>query len=207
MNPKVDAYLAEGCMRCAFGGTPKCKVHKWPQELVRLRQIVLECGLTEELKWSMPCYTYQNANILMVHAFKDFAAISFMKGSLLKDEAGLLHQPGEYTQAGRYMKFTNTKQIDAREALIKSYIFEAIENEKAGKKIPERKENDIETPVELTEQLEASPEFKAAFEALTPGRQRGYIFHIMQAKQAATRNSRIEKCKPNIYKGLGWNGK
>src|SRR5690606_37735477 len=132
MTRDVDAYFSEGCMRCPLGGTPECKVHRWPQELQLLRQIVLSCGLTEESKWGVPCYTHKGANIAIVSAFKNYASLSFFKGALLRDEHQILHSPGENSQAARLFKFTDPKQILEVEDLIKAYIFEAIEIEEAG---------------------------------------------------------------------------
>jgi len=135
MNQKVDKYLADGCMRCEFGGTPDCKVHKWIPELEILRKIILDCGLTEELKWGVPCYTYEGKNVLLVSALKEYCAISFFKGSLLKDEKNILEKPGKNSQATRYLKFKGMQKILETEAVIKSCIFEAIEIEKAGLKV------------------------------------------------------------------------
>lgn len=205
MNPKVNAYLADGCGRCKLGGTPECKVHKWPEELERLRKLALDCGLTEELKWGQPCYTYQNKNILIVSAFKQYAALSFFKGSLLKDTGNILTAPGENSQAGRQIRFTGVQEIVEKESVLKAYIYEAIEVEKAGLKVKFKKTSEYQMPEELTKMLEDNPAFKAAFEALTPGRQRGYILHFSQPKQSKTRVSRIEKCMPKIFEGKGWN--
>ena len=203
MNPKVDEYLADGCMRCKLGGTPECKVNDWQQELRNLRSIILECGLTEELKWSAPCYTHKGKNILMLSALKDFATIGFFKGSLLKDANGLLTTPGENSQAAKYLKITDTEQITDLEKEIKAYIFEAIEVEKAGLKVAFKK-NPEPIPDELQQRLDNDPMLKTAFEALTPGRQRGYIIHFSQPKQSKTRVSRIERCIPKILEGKGF---
>ena len=205
MNSKVDLYLLEGCGRCKLHATPKCKVHTWAKELVELRRIVNSCGLTEELKWSMPCYTYGKANILMVVAFKEHCVISFLKGALLKDPKELLQSLGENTQGGRVIKFTDVKTILKLESVIKAYIFEAIEIEKAGLKVESKKVSDYNMPEELTAKFKKMPEFKKAFEALTPGRQKGYLLHFSQAKQSATREARIEKYIPLIMKGKGIN--
>jgi uncharacterized protein YdeI (YjbR/CyaY-like superfamily) len=206
MNPQVDTYLIEGCGRCDLYRTPQCKVHNWPQELAYLRRIVLECGLTEEYKWSQPCYTFQGNNVLIVTAFKDYATISFFKGSLLKDPENHLVKPGESSQAARQLRFTDTKQIEAIEPVIKAFIFEAIKVEKAGLKVEFKK--DLEPmPEELEQILAVDEELKTAFEALTPGRQRGYILYFSKPKQAKTRISRIEKCIPKILNGEGLNDK
>lgn len=206
MTSKIDKYLAEGCGRCPLGGSPGCKVHPWNAELKMLRKIVLDCGLTEELKWGVPCYTYQGKNVLLVSAFKEYAAISFFKGSLLNDAVGLLKKPGKSSQASRVLKYTEVKDILETEAAIKAYVFEAIEVEKVGLKV-EFKKNPEPIPEELEVRLEEDPLFKDAFEALTPGRQRGYIIHFSQPKQSKTRVSRIEKCIPKILNGEGLNDK
>jgi uncharacterized protein YdeI (YjbR/CyaY-like superfamily) len=205
-NPKVDNYLAEGCGRCPLGGTSDCKVHTWTEELKRLRAIVQDCGLTEELKWGVPCYTYNGKNILLVSAFKEFAALSFFKGVLLIDSDQLLEKPGKNSQASRYMKFTNVEKIEEMQAIVKAYILEAVEVEKAGLEVAFRK-NPEPIPDELQQKLDEDPFFRTAFEDLTPGRQRGYIIYFSQAKQSRTRVSRIEKCVPKILNGEGLNDK
>jgi uncharacterized protein YdeI (YjbR/CyaY-like superfamily) len=204
LNPKIDAYLSEGCGRCPLGNTPQCKVNKWTEELQTLRSIVLDCGLTEELKWSVPCYTFQNGNIAIVSAFNDYASLSFFKGALLRDDNGLLIQQTENMQSARQIRFTNVEEIVALEPVLKAYIFEAIEVEKAGLKV-ETKPNQTPIPEELHHQFEENPDFKAAFERLTAGRQRGYLLHFSQSKQAQTRAARIEKCKARIFDGKGLN--
>ena len=203
VNPEVDLYLVEGCGRCSLGGTPECKVHSWTEELKQLRRIVLDCGLREEVKWSMPCYTFKDANILMVSAFKEYCALSFFKGSLLKDADGLMHKPGENSQAARLFKFTSIQQIVEMEPTLKAYIYEAIEIEKAGLKVQFKKHPEP-IPKELQQKLDENPELKGAFETLTPGKQRGYILHFSQPKQSKTRTSRIEKCIPRILAGKGF---
>ncbi len=202
MIPEVDKYLEDGCMRCPYGATPDCKVNGWQDELRELRRIILDCGLTEELKWGAPCYTYKGKNVLMLSALKESTVVSFFKGSLLQDIDKILTAPGENTQAARYIKVTDAKQIPEMEQTIKAYIFEAIEVEKAGLKV-EFKKNPEPIPDELQQKLDNDPVFKAAFEALTPGRQRGYILHFSQPKQSKTRESRIEKCTPKILVGDG----
>lgn len=207
MNPNVDQYLIAGCGRCPLGGTPYCKVHTWTNELSLLRSIVFQCGLKEEIKWGVPCYTYMSGNkehnVLIVAAFKDYCALSFFKGVLLKDELQLLHQPGENTQSARFFKFTNMYEIIALEDTIKAYIFEATENEKAGKKVVFDKQHEP-IPEEFQTTLDAMPDLNRAFFALTPGRQRGYILHFSAPKQAKTRLSRIEKYIPKILEGKGF---
>jgi uncharacterized protein YdeI (YjbR/CyaY-like superfamily) len=206
MNPKIDKYLSEGCGRCPLGGTSDCKVHNWTDELKKLRKLVLDCGLTEELKWGVPCYTYRNNNVLIVSAFKDFCAVSFFKGSLLKDPYGILAKPGKNSQATRYARFTNIQEIIEAEPVLKAYIFEAIEAEKAGWKV-EFKKNPEPIPEELQQKLDEDQFFKTAFEELTPGRQRGYIIYFSQPKQSKTRVTRIEKCVPKILNGEGLHDK
>ncbi len=205
MNPKVDLYFIDGCGRCALGGTPQCKVNRWKEEMKHLRMIVLDCGLTEELKWSVPCYTFRKSNIVIVSAFKEYCALSFFKGALLNDPHGIMDKPGENTQAARLIKFTNLHEIVESEADLKAYIFEAIEVEKTGLKVKMKKTLEYSIPEELQTKLNENPDFKVAFEALTPGRQRGYLLHFSQPKQSKTRVSRIEKCMPRIFEGRGLN--
>lgn len=206
MNKSVDNYFVEGCGRCPLGGTPDCKVHTWTSELELLRKIVLECGLTEESKWGAPCYTFQDRNILMVSALKEYCCISFFKGSLLSDEKNLLVKPGPNSQAVRLFKFKSLEEIQLIERDIEAYIFEAIEVEKAGLNVVFKK-NPEPIPAELEAKFEEDPVLKTAFEVLTPGRQRGYILHFSQPKQEKTRVSRIEKCIPMILSGIGLHDK
>ncbi len=193
-------------MRCPYGGTPDCKVHRWTRELELLREIVLECGLVEELKWGAPCYTHGGKNVLMVSALRSYCCISFFKGSLLKDSKNLLEKPGEHSQAARLFKFTNLERIKEIMSDITAYIYEAIEIEKLGLKV-EFKENPEPIPEELEAKFVEDPIFKTAFEALTPGRQRGYILYFSRPKQSKTRESRIEKYMPNILNGIGLHDK
>lgn len=206
MNKSVDNYFIEGCGRCPLGGSPACKVHTWTSELELLRELVLGCGLTEECKWGAPCYTFQHKNILMVSAFLDYCCISFFKGSLLKDDKNLLVKPGPNSQAARLFKFRNTNEIHKIKSDIKAYIFESIEVEKAGLTVT-FKQNPEPIPSELDAKFDEDPVLKNAFEALTPGRQRGYILHFSQPKQAKTRVSRIEKSAPMILSGIGLHDK
>jgi uncharacterized protein YdeI (YjbR/CyaY-like superfamily) len=189
MNPKVDDYLL--------------RISAWQAELTLLRNILLECGLTEELKWGVPCYVFESSNIILLQNFKAYCAIGFLKGALLQDTKGLLKKLGEHTQGGRVFPFLNTKEIVKQKALIKSYIFEAIELEKAGLKI-EVSATTIEVPEELEQQFKKTPAFKKAFYQLTPGKQRAYLIHFTGAKQSATRTSRIEKYTPQILCGKGF---
>ncbi len=202
MNTSVDAYFTEGCGRCPLGGTPQCKVHLWPTEMEQLRRIVLDCGLTEEAKWGVPCYTFRGKNIAIVSAFTEFCALSFFKGSLLGDPSGILIKPGKNSRASRYAKFTRLEEIIAQEALLKAYVYEAIEVEKAGLKV-EFQPNPEPVPEELQQKLDEDPLFQAAFEALTPGRQRGYILYFSAPKQAKTRSARVEKYLSKILDGKG----
>ena len=204
MNPLVDLYLADGCGRCALYATPQCKVIPWQKELAALRAIVLDCGLTEELKWGVPCYTFQDGNIAIVSAFKAYCSISFFKGALLQDDHGLLVKQGEHSQAARLIKFTHIQEIIAQESILKTYIYEAMEVEKAGLKVAFKK-NPEPIPEEFQCKLDENPALKAAFEALTPSRQRGYILYFSQPKQAKSRESRIEKCVLKIMEGKGLN--
>lgn len=203
MTTTVEKYFTDGCGRCALGGTPNCKVHRWEAELKKLRALALDCGLNEESKWGVPCYTYRNNNVLIVAAFKDYCSVSFFKGALLSDTDGLLAKPGENTQAGRLIRFTNVKDIVKAENTIKAYIYEAIEVEKAGIKVKPKKVDDYPMPDEFQNKLKKMPGLKTAFYALTPGRQKAYLLHFSGAKQSKTRESRIEKCIPNILIGKG----
>ncbi len=202
MHPQVDDYLLEGCGRCSHYQTPQCKVHTWAKELKLLRRIVLDCGLREDYKWSQPCYTFQGKNILLVTAFKDHACLAFFKGVLFQDQNKVLTAAGAHSQSARQWRFTHVDQIIEQQDLIKAYIYEAIELEKAGRKVKFRQETET-PPAELLEKMQKDPQFKAAFEALTTGRQRGYILHFLQAKQSKTRMARIEKYVPQILKGEG----
>lgn len=203
-NPKVDAYLIDGCGRCALGGTANCKVNFWKEELKLLRRIAIDCGLQEEVKWDVPCYTYKQHNILIIAAFKENCTISFFKGALLQDAKKILIKPGEHTQAARLIRFTNVKDIEKKEALLKAYIFEAIEIEKAGLKVNVNKNTDHLITEEFSILLNNNPALKKAFYDLTPGRQRAYLLYFSQAKQSATRKARIEKYIPTILAGKGF---
>ena len=206
MNKTVENYLLEGCGRCPLGGTADCKVRKWVPELELLRIIVLDCGLIEECKWGVPCYTFQNKNVLLVSAFKEYCSISFFKGALLSDPNELLKKPGAYSQAARLLKFTSIEKIKELEAAIKTYIYEAIEVERAGLKINFKK-NPEPVPEELEAKFKEDPTLKAAFEALTPGRQRGYLIYFSAPKRSNTRESRIEKNIGKILSGEGLHDK
>lgn len=189
MNPKVDAFLS--------------RAEKWQEEMEKLRMIVLDCQLTEELKWGVPCYTVKNNNVVLIHSFKDYCALLFVKGSLLSDTDGILIHQTENIQAGRQVRFTNISQIIELEATLKAYIFEAAEIEKAGLKVEFKKTAEYNIPEELKVKFDEVPVLKTAFESLTPGRQRAYIFYFSQAKQAKTREARIEKYIPKILNGKG----
>jgi uncharacterized protein YdeI (YjbR/CyaY-like superfamily) len=190
MNPKVDSYFSE--------------LTKWRKELEKIRVIILACGLTEKLKWGIPCYTFGKGNVVGINGLKDFCALSFFKGVLLNDAEGILVQPWENTQAGRWIKFANLAEITGMEEVLKNYIHEAVEVEKAGLEVEYKKTADYEVPEELQTKLDEAPDFKAAFKALTPGRQRGYILHFSAPKQSKTRASRIEACTPRIMDGKGF---
>ncbi|RMG25607.1 MAG: hypothetical protein D6730_10645 [Bacteroidetes bacterium] len=202
MNPQVDAYLARGCGRCPLVGTPQCKVNTWREALQQLRKILLDCGLSETLKWSQPCYTFQQKNVVLMSAFKAYCALSFFKGALLKDPAGILHKAGPNSQAARLIRFTSPQQVLDMQPLLRAYIQEAIEIEKAGQKVRLRQQPEP-MPEELKNILEEQPRLKAAFEALTPGRQRGYILYFSAPKQSKTRRARIEKYQQQILAGKG----
>jgi uncharacterized protein YdeI (YjbR/CyaY-like superfamily) len=191
MNPKVDFFFA--------------KEGKWQEEYEKLRDIILDCGLEEELKWGCPCYTYEKQNIVLIHGFKEYCALLFFKGALLSDIDGILIQQTKNVQVPRQVRFTNLKEIVRLERVLKSYIYEAIEVERAGVTIKLKKVSDYKIPEELQAKLNKNRALKKAFDALTPGRQKGYIFYFSQPKQSKTRESRIEKCIPLILKGKGWN--
>jgi uncharacterized protein YdeI (YjbR/CyaY-like superfamily) len=205
MTPTVDKYLIDGCMRCKYGGTPQCKVLPWVNELKMLRQIVLETGLIEEIKWGVPVYTHKGKNVVTVNALKGSANIGFFKGVLLNDNHKILKQQGNL-QSDRLVKFTKLAEIIQLKDVLKQYIIEAISIEESGEKVIFKK-NPEPMPVELIQAFESDPKFKKAFNALTPGRQRGYIIHFSQPKLSETRISRIEKSKEQIFKGIGLNDK
>ena len=189
MNPKVDWFFN--------------KDTKWQDAYEQLRKIVLDCGLSEELKWGCPCYTLEGNNIVLIHGFKEYCALLFHKGALLKDPKKILIQQTENVQAARQIRFKHVDQIVDMESILKSYIMEAIKVEKAGIKVPLKKTSEFKMPVEFKNVLEATPAVKKAFYALTPGRQRGYLLHFSSAKLSKTREGRIEKCIPKILKGKG----
>jgi uncharacterized protein YdeI (YjbR/CyaY-like superfamily) len=191
MNPKVDGYLR--------------KAKKWQEELEKLRMIILDCQLTEELKWGKPCYTFQKSNIVLIQVFKEYCALLFFKGALLNDANGILVKPGENTQAGRQIRFTNVREIVEMETILTAYIHEAIEVEKAGLKVDFKKTTEFIIPVEFQSRLDEIPALKTAFDALTPGRQRAYILYFSAPKQSKTRESRVEKCMQQILDGKGLN--
>jgi uncharacterized protein YdeI (YjbR/CyaY-like superfamily) len=203
LNPQVDKYLVDGCMRCKYGATPRCKVSFWKEELTLLRHIVLESGLTEEIKWGVPVYTQNGKNVMSVSALKESAVLSFFKGQLLSDPHKILQQQGNI-QSGRIVRFTDHKTIADLQQVLKEYIAEAIEIEKSGKKV-EIIKNPEPVPEELLEIFENDPVFRKAFYALTPGRQRGYIVYFSQPKQSQTRLGRIEKYRQQILNGIGLN--
>ena len=189
MNPKVDFYFN--------------KAAKWQQEVEKLRMIVLDCSLNEDLKWGCPCYTIKESNIVLIHVFKEYCALLFFKGALLKDTKGILIQQTKNVQAARQIRFTNVREIVKLEPVIKAYIYEAIEVEKAGLKVTLKKTEEYIIPEEFKKKLDKNAALKKAFEALTPGRQRAYIFHFSQPKQSKTREARVEKHIPQILNGKG----
>jgi uncharacterized protein YdeI (YjbR/CyaY-like superfamily) len=190
MNPKVDVFLR--------------KANKWRQESHKLRSILLTFPLTEELKWGEPCYTFQGKNVVLIGGFKDYVTLLFFQGALLKDARGILVAPGN-SQAKRQVRFTSLEEIVAMESTLKSYIRDAIALEKAGLKVELKKHSDFIIPEQLLRKFEELPALKTAFEALTPGRQRAYMFHISKPKQSKTRESRVEECMPRILAGKGLN--
>ena len=195
MNPKVDFYFS--------------KAKNWQQEIENLRMIVLDCGLTEELKWGCPCYSFEKANIVLIHVFKEYCALLFFKGALLHDAHGILIQQTQHVQAARQIRFTpangGIREIVKMKAILKAYIYEAIEVEKAGLKVNLKKTSEYKIPEEFKKRLDKNTALKTAFKALTPGRQRGYLLHFSAPKQSKTRESRIEKCMPQILNGKGLN--
>ncbi|MBC9798057.1 YdeI/OmpD-associated family protein [Sinomicrobium weinanense] len=191
MNPKADPFFN--------------KAQKWQEAFEQLRKIVLDCGLTEEMKWMHPCYTFQKSNIVLIHGFKDYCALLFFKGALLKDSNGILIQQTENVQVGRQIRFTDIQEIVEMEATLKAYIYEAIEVEKSGLKMDYKKTSEFTVPEEFQKKLDETPELKTAFEALTPGRQRGYLLYFSSAKQSKTRESRVEKYMNKILDGKGLN--
>lgn len=191
LNPKVDEYLS--------------KAKTWKEESVRLREIILDCGLTEDYKWMHPCYTVQNKNVVLIHGFKEYCALLFHKGALLKDTDGILVQQTNNVQAARQIRFTNVEQINEMEQQIKAYILEAVEIEKSGQKVEMKQTTEYTLPEELAQKFDEMPELRTAFEALTPGRQRAYLFYFSEAKQSKTRASRVEKYVKPILEGKGLN--
>lgn len=189
MNPKVDWFFN--------------KAEKWQEEFEKLRAIVLDCGLAEELKWGCPCYTFQKNNIVLIHGFKEYCALLFFKGALLNDDHGILVQQTENVQSARQIRFADLREIFEMEPILKDYIHEAVEAEKAGLKVKYKKTSDFVIPEEFQNKLDRVPGLKTAFDALTPGRQRGYIFYFSQPKQSKTRASRVEKYIPQILNGKG----
>ena len=190
-NPGVDAFFSNA--------------KKWREEMEILRRIVLDCPLTEELKWRQPCYTYQNSNVVIISGFKDYCLLNFIKGALLKDEHGITNRIGEHTQAGRQIRFTSVRQIKELEPVLKTYLYEAIEVEKAGLTVILKKTEEFSVPEEFQIKLTELPALKTAFETLTPGRQRAYLLHFSAPKQSKTRESRIENCIQQILNGKGLN--
>lgn len=203
MNPQVDQFLLEGCMRCPKGATPACKVHRWTDILEFLRQLLLETELAEERKWGVPTYTLNDKNVIMLGVFNDSCVISFLKGSLMKDPKGILELPGPNSHEGRIIRFTQLEQAEKLESELRTYIQQAIEVEKSGKKLEKQEPSSMEIPEELTQKFAEHEGLEKAFFDLTPGRQRGYLIHFSGAKQATTRLSRIEKCIPKILVGKG----
>ncbi|MCB7155315.1 YdeI/OmpD-associated family protein [Bacillus stercoris] len=188
-NPKVDDFLN--------------KAKKWKEEFEKLRTIILDCELTEDFKWMHPCYTYNNKNVVLIHGFKEYCALLFHKGALLQDAHGILIQQTENVQAARQIRFTNVQEINEMKTILKAYIQEAIEVEKAGLKVEVNNNIELSIPEELQNKFDEIPELKTAFEALTPGRQRAYTLYFSQAKQSKTRESRVEKYVQKILDGKG----
>ena len=191
MNPKVDWFFS--------------KDTQWQKEYEKLRKIILDCGLIEELKWGCPCYTFENTNIVLIHGFKEYCALLFFKGALLNDPSGILIQQTKNVQSARQVRFTNAKEIVKMEKTLKAYVYEAIEVERAGLKVKLKKTSEFKVPEEFQKRLDKTATLKKAFYALTPGRQRAYIFYFSQAKQSKTREARVEKYIKQILNGKGLN--
>jgi uncharacterized protein YdeI (YjbR/CyaY-like superfamily) len=191
MDTKVDFYFS--------------KAQKWQKELEKLRTIILDCQLTEELKWGVPCYSFQESNIVLIHVFKEYCALLFIKGALLHDDNGILIQQTKNVQAGRQIRFTNVGEIVEMETILKVYIYEAIEVEKVGLKVNFKKTTEFIISEEFQNKFDEIPALKTAFDALTPGRQRAYILYFSEPKQSKTRESRVEKCTQQILNGKGLN--
>ena len=189
MNPKVDWFFA--------------KDTHWQKEYEKLRKIILDCGLIEELKWGCPCYTFENTNIVLIHGFKEYCALLFFKGALLNDPNDLLIQQTKNVQSARQIRFTNAREIVKMEKILRAYVYEAIEVERAGLKVKLKKTSEFKIPEEFQKRLDKSTALKKAFDALTPGRQRAYIFYFSQAKQSKTREARVEKYLKQILNGKG----
>lgn len=202
-NPQVDDYLMVGCGRCPLVSTPDCKVQAWPHELRELRQILLDTDLTEERKWGNPCYTYNGGNVVILGALKDNVTLGFFKGVLMNDPDGILIPPGPNSHHDRVIRFTNTDDIRNLEPTLKAYIDEAIRIEASGLKVPFVTPQQMDWPDELVAAFEDDPAFEIAFQALTPGRQKGWLLHFSSAKKAETRVSRIQKAMPKIFEGRG----
>jgi len=196
-------YLKHGCGRCPLGDTPECKVHAWQPELKVLREMMLQGGLVEEIKWSVPCYTHRGKNIAVVAALKDHCSLSFFKGAGLDDPSGVLERPGENSHAARVLRLTSAKQIRGLGSIIEGFIRQAVALEESGYKPPTTSPAQMDWPSELVRVLEGDSRLREAFEALTPGRQRGYLLYIAGAKQSKTRMDRIEKNRERILNGLG----
>jgi len=199
----VQEYLKHGCGRCPLGDTPECKVHRWQEELGLLREIMLKSDLLEEIKWSVPCYTFDGKNIAIVAAFKEYCSLSFFKGAGLIDPDGILEKAGENSQASRLIRFTSANQIKKRRSSIVALVQAAIELERFGYKAPSVHPSQMDWLDELLDAFERDSQLREAFEALTPGRQRGYLLFFAAAKQSKTRIDRIEKYRERILSGLG----
>ena len=199
----VQEYLKHGCGRCPLGDTPECKVHRWQEELALLREIMLKSDLLEEIKWSVPCYTFDGKNIAIVAAFKEYCSLSFFKGAGLIDPDGILEKAGENSQASRLIRFTSANHIKKRRSSIVALVQAAIELERLGYKAPSVQPTQLPWPDELLDAFERDSQLREAFEALTPGRQRGYLLFFAAAKQSKTRIDRIEKYRERILSGLG----
>jgi uncharacterized protein YdeI (YjbR/CyaY-like superfamily) len=200
----VDSYLLEGCGRCSLYRTPECKVHRWTDALIVLRQVLLESELVEEMKWGAPCYTLDGKNVAMMAALKDSCTLSFFKGAALTDDEGVLESPGPNSRHARLLRFRSAEEVDERRSQVQRYVQQAIEAERSGLEVVLTDEADP-LPEELEQRLASDPLLKKAFESLTPGRRRSHSIYVAGAKQSETRKQRVERCVPKIFSGKGFN--
>lgn len=203
MKTDANRFFSDGCGRCLYFATPDCRVNTWKKELAALRSILLESGLKEEVKWSHPCYTWNGKNIVLLRANKEHCVMGFFKGALMKDPAKILKAQTENMQSVRLFITSDNKEVSRLKPILLSYIAEAIELEKSGKKVQLKQASDYPVPAELDAAFKKTPKLKSAFYSLTPGRQKGYLFYISGAKQSETRTARVERYREKILSGKG----